>query len=101
MGQERELQEQIIERAQGDPAFREQLKSDPNAAIKEVTGVELPAGLVVTVLEDTPSTLHLVLPASGSGAALSDAELEQVAGGAGTGCSMGGTCSMSSLWGNC
>ena len=55
MGQERELQQQIIERAQGDPALREQLKSDPNAAIKENTGVELPAGLVVTVLEDTPT----------------------------------------------
>ena len=53
-----------------DETFRQELLSNPKAAI--------------VVHQDTPTTLHLVLPvpaSSAAGAELSDAELEQATGG--------------------
>src|SRR5262249_9487832 len=43
---------------------------------------EIPQGMEVKVYQSTPTTIHLAVPAAAAAAAeLSDAELEQVAGG--------------------
>jgi hypothetical protein len=69
----------VVTRAWRDPAFKAKLKADPEAALKEA-GVALPAGLKVTVVENTAQHFHLVLPPKPS-AELSDELLDKVAGG--------------------
>jgi Nitrile hydratase, alpha chain len=79
----RELEARLLDKAWKDPAFRRALLEDPRGAIERELQVELPAGVGLTVLEETPTQRYLVLPPAGSGegGALSDAELEAVAGG--------------------
>jgi hypothetical protein len=69
---------QIIARVTEDAGFRTRLKADPHAALTALFGMEIPAGLTISVLEDTPAHIHIVLPAADE---LSDEALEQVAGG--------------------
>ncbi|WP_372050354.1 NHLP leader peptide family RiPP precursor (plasmid) [Tistrella mobilis] len=73
----------IIARAQEDAGFRHQLKADPRAAVASLPGIEIPATTTLSVLEDTPTHLHIVLPAADrpSDGALEDEALEMVAGG--------------------
>jgi hypothetical protein len=84
MSQQNPIQEQIIARAMKDEAFRQELLSHPKAALERELGINVPAGVTIKVYQDTPTTLHLVLPrqaSSAAGADLSDAELEQATGG--------------------
>jgi hypothetical protein len=53
---------QLTRRACEDESFAERLKNNPRAAIKEETGIELPAGLDLRVHREDESTLHLVVP---------------------------------------
>jgi len=77
-----EIDAELIERAWKDPAFKQRLLADPTAVYEEVLGQNLAAGVVIKVVEETPTTLFLVLPASAdSDAELSDAELDAVSGG--------------------
>jgi hypothetical protein len=69
----------IIKKCWEDEAFKKRLIGDP-AATLAAEGVPLPDGVSVTVVEDTASVRHLVLPAPGG--ALADADMEYVAGGA-------------------
>ena len=72
----------IAAKAWKDEAFHRAVLEDANKAIEQYTGQPLPAGLTVTVVEDTPTQVHLVLPVRPQSAgALQDAELETVAGG--------------------
>lgn len=74
----------VIKRAATDKAFRNELTKNPQATIKVAIGVELPPGLKLNVYENTPTELHLLLPAQSSpDGELSDMELEAVAGGRG------------------
>jgi hypothetical protein len=77
---------QVIDRAARDPQFRQQLLRNPSDALEQELGVRIPAGMEIQVVEETPSTLYLVLPPQPTtpGQELSDRELEQVAGGAWT-----------------
>ena len=87
MSQQNPIQEQVIAKAMKDETFRQELLSNPKAAIERELGINVPQDVTIAVHEDTPSTLHLVLPMPASSAAwaeLSDAELEQATGG--TGC---------------
>ena len=87
-GGRKELEQQVIQKSQEDPAFRSSLLDDPKAAIERELGVPLPGGVQVQVVEETSDTVYLVIPqASGGGAGgeLSDQDLESVAGGWGTG----------------
>ena len=57
------IQEQVIARAMKDPAFRQAMLSNPRAVLAREYNVHLPAHLMVRVLEETPNTFTLVLPA--------------------------------------
>lgn len=83
----------LICRALTDQAFRERLKHDPVAALREC-GIAVPEGLTVQVHEADAATAHIVLPALPPGLAaeqLSEEELNRVAGGAGQ-CVQQNTC---------
>ena len=70
-----------IARAWTDADYKARLLSEPHAALAEV-GVEVPAGTVVKVMENTADTHHLVLPVEPAEAGeLSIEELEKLAGG--------------------
>jgi hypothetical protein len=82
----RDLEVRLILKAWKDAAFAEALRADPKAAVERELGSELPANLTVTVVEETPTNLYLVIPpkpAEADGGALSDSDLDAVAGGAG------------------
>lgn len=86
MSEQNITQQQIIARAMKDENFRQQLLANPRAVLERELGIALPQDVSVQVYEDTPTTIHLVLPAKPQGGAvqeLSDAELETIAGGAG------------------
>jgi len=89
MSQQNPIQEQITAKAMKDETFRQKLLSNPKAAIERALGITVPAGVTIAVHQDTPTTLHLVLPVRALSAAgaewseLSDAELEQATGGEG------------------
>jgi nitrile hydratase alpha subunit len=74
--------EKIFARAWSDPGFKEKLIRQPRAVAQEY-GIQLPPGLEVRVVENTPSLVHLVLPAKPAGKLLTDEQLDDVAGGMG------------------
>ena len=76
--------ERVIERAQRDETFRQQLMEDPRAAISADLGVELPEDLEIRVIEEDPREAVIVLPAAAEPSEVSEEQLSQVVGGAGT-----------------
>jgi hypothetical protein len=74
---------QVIDRATRDPGFRRELLSNPATALEQELGVRIPETVEIRVVEETPSTLYLVLPPQriAAGQELSDRDLEQIAGG--------------------
>ncbi len=83
-----ELEQRLVQKAQDDAAFRASLLADAKSAIEQELGAPLPAGVQVNVVEESADTVYLVLPqasSAGEGGELSDADLEAVAGGWGTG----------------
>ena len=66
-----------IARAWTDADYKARLINDPHAALAE-TGVEVPAGITVKVVENTSDTQHLAPPEAGE---VSVDELEKIAGG--------------------
>ncbi len=85
--------EQLIARAWEDDDFRAALLDDPQAAIAQA-GLELPEGVALEVVEETPDVHVLVLPSKPGldrmdDVPLSEEELEMVAGGGGM---TGSTC---------
>ena len=78
-----QLEAQLIDKAMQDDAFRQELVRDPKGAVARELGMEeIPEHLQVQVLEESPTTVCLVLPppVPGSSAELSDEQLETVAG---------------------
>ncbi len=68
----------IDDRIAADPAFRAALLSDPHAALAALAGMNIPESVRITVHEESPADIHLVIAAN---SALSDQDLELVAGG--------------------
>jgi len=87
-GGRKELEQRVIQKSQEDSAFRASLLADPKAAIEQELGTSLPAGVQVSVVEESSNAFYLVIPQAsqgGAGGELSDQDLEAVAGGWGTG----------------
>ena len=73
----------IAEKAWKDEAFHKEVLANPNKVYEQHMGQPLPPGVTIKVVEDTPNTVHFVIPARPAHAGeLSDSELENVAGGA-------------------
>jgi hypothetical protein len=74
--------EAIVKRAAKDRAFRDRLLADPRAAIEAAYGVRIPPTFRVQFIEKGPDLDALVvLPEFQADGALSDGDLEHVAGG--------------------
>ncbi|MBO3458688.1 NHLP leader peptide family RiPP precursor [Aetokthonos hydrillicola Thurmond2011] len=58
-----ELEKQVILKAWEDEAFRQDLLSNPAAACAKALNQELPEGFSIEVIQETPGTVKLVLPA--------------------------------------
>lgn len=71
---------QLRRGAATDSAFRQELLTDPRAAIERELGVSIPDGISIKALEETPGTVYIVVPPVASGE-LSDAELDAIAAG--------------------
>ena len=71
--------QKLIAKSEEDTDFRGRLLANPRSALKEAFDIEVPDSFKVEVHEDDARTAHLVLPAS---AELTDAQLQQAAGGA-------------------
>ena len=81
MNTQSQIQEQILAKADEDEQFRARLLKDPKAAIKDATGLSVPDGINIRVLEDNATDFLLILPPAGRN--LSDQEISGVAGGIG------------------
>ena len=67
--------------AADDPEFRAALLADPMSAIQQRFGVGAIADLRITVIEEQPSEVVLILPSDQRPPLLSEAELDDAAGG--------------------
>jgi hypothetical protein len=84
-----EAERRIIQRSLEDDSFRQRLLEDPKAAVEQELGARLPEEVRLVAVEESPDTVYLVLPpsqAEGERGALSDQELETVAGREEAGC---------------
>jgi hypothetical protein len=83
MKQRKEYEQQLIEKAMKDEAFRKQLVMDPATAIETEFGIKIPETITINVLEENSHSFYVVLPAKKreTDDELTDVELEQVAGG--------------------
>lgn len=76
-----EAYEAVLKSATTDEEFREALLADPTAAIEKLTGVALPEGFKLKVLEEDPDCdMTILLPPMISDE-LSEEDMNQVAGG--------------------
>jgi hypothetical protein len=86
---------ELVKRATTDPRFRALALADPAAAIARINPIPLPTGFKVQVVAADGADMTVVLPDLVANAGeLTDAELEQVAGG-GDGSRCGTSCAAS------
>ncbi|CAM2976075.1 NHLP leader peptide family RiPP precursor [Paenibacillus sediminis] len=62
MSAEAILRKQIIEKAWEDPSFKQELLSNPKAAIQEAFNVTLPDQLDIKTVEEKNNQLYLIIP---------------------------------------
>jgi hypothetical protein len=65
--QRRNIEGEIVQRAWSDPDYRARLLDGPKEAVAELLGVNLPDGLEIVVVEESPQRLCIVLPVDTSG----------------------------------
>ena len=75
-----EMQNQLITRASEDAEFRARLVDDPNNAIKQEFGIDVPDHARIQVHESDMSVLHIALPISPN-VELDEERLEAIAAG--------------------
>ena len=73
-----EINDYIRSKAASDAAFRSRLLASPKSVIEEELSIDIPDFYEIKVLEDGPTTAHLVLPPA---AMLTEAELKAAQGG--------------------
>ena len=79
----KELEEQLVAKAIKDDNYRQELVSNPRAAVEQQLGYALSPQVQIQVIEHDPETVYLLLPKKEeSSAELSDEQLDSVAGGA-------------------
>lgn len=81
---------QLVGKAWADEDFKARLLEDTMGTLAQ-EGVRVPEGITVRVLENTGNVIHFVLPPKPRDAALSEEDLDQVAGGLQYGCCMPAT----------
>ncbi len=72
---------QLIEKAEGDAAFRALLLSDPHRALKDALGIDPIPGLKINVIEEKQGEINIVLPAALAEDELPDELLDLASGG--------------------
>ncbi len=77
-GSRQEFERRVIELAEKDADFRRALIEKPRRALLDRFQLELPGDVELKVLQETPGTFYLILPAETE---LAEADLEKVAGG--------------------
>ncbi|KYC37615.1 NHLP leader peptide family natural product precursor [Scytonema hofmannii PCC 7110] len=78
------IESALIAKAWVDENFKQELISDPKGMIARELNTQIPDGVEVQILEETPTTYYLSIPMKPSvdtEEELSDEELEAVAGG--------------------
>ena len=70
----------VVEKAQADPLFREKLKYDPKEVLETEAGEAIPEWFRIEIVDQNDVDIVITLPKIESDE-LSDADLEQVAGG--------------------
>ncbi|HMC38601.1 MAG TPA: NHLP leader peptide family RiPP precursor [Acidimicrobiales bacterium] len=73
--QRQNIERRIVQRAWSDPEFKVRLLADPKAAVSELLGVTLPDRLEITVFEERPDRLCVVLPVDTSGVPAATAQV--------------------------
>ena len=77
-------QARIADKVWQDAEFKKRLLANPSQVVSEETGTPIPSGMTIHVLEEDAQNVYLVIPKSpGRAEALSDDELDKVAGGDG------------------
>lgn len=77
-----QIQDLLTKFSQRNPKYRAALIKSPKAVIEGQLNNKLPAAIKVKAVEDTADTIYVVVPyVPQAGKQLSDAALEQVAGG--------------------
>lgn len=81
-----EVQDLLWKFSKKTPTYRAALLKNPKAVIEGQMGTKIPANVTVKAVEETPTTMYVVVPYVGKpGGELSDSALEAVAGGGGSG----------------
>ncbi len=70
----------IKKRASEDEAFRKLCLDHPNEAIKQVSDMEVPEGVKISIIENDPDVDHTIIIPPEAGA-FEDEVLEQISGG--------------------
>jgi len=77
-----QLWDKVVEQAQKNPKYYQQLMADPRGLMEKQLGTPIPKSVNIKVLEEAPDAYYIVLPAfAKEGEELSDSDLEKVAGG--------------------
>ena len=64
---DRQMQyQQVVAKAWGNEMFKSKLMRDPAGTLK-AEGLEIPAGVSVSIVQDTATTMHFVLPMKPAG----------------------------------
>jgi hypothetical protein len=75
-----QVEQHILHKATTDAQFRQTLLANPKGAIAAECGITFPETVIIHIHEETPTSLHLVVPTpSGSSDELSDEELDAMA----------------------
>ena len=76
-----EMQDLLVKFSTQNPKYRAALFRNPRGVLQAQFQMDLPEGMEVVVLEETPDKIYLVLPyVPEEGAKLSDDDLEEVVG---------------------